>query len=245
MAREAVLVLVVTFAYFLTRGLIRGRADAAFAHAAALLRAEHALHLAPERRVQALILPHRWLVHATNGVYEYGHLPVLVAVAVWLYGKRPAAYPTYRLAFLLTALLGLSIYVLYPVAPPRFLPGFVDTMQRYSFNVDGSAFGPFYNPYAAMPSLHVAWALLIGIALVRCAASRCGKGFGLLLPPAMILAVIGTGNHYLLDVIAGILTTLIAVVLATCVARHTRPRASPLPPVTPVREHRKRRGRNS
>ena len=59
----------------------------------------------------------------------------------------------------LAATIGLAIYVWLPMAPPRFLPGFTDTMQLYGFNVDGSAAGPFYNPYAAMPSLHTGWAI--------------------------------------------------------------------------------------
>src|SRR3954451_15593276 len=168
---EVGMVFIVTFAYFLTRGLIRGREDDAMQHAGQLLNIERALHLDPEQWMQRLALGHPWLMQFANNFYLYAHLPVLIGVAVWLYVKRPWAYPWFRNAFLLSALIGLSLYVLLPVAPPRFLPGFTDTMALYGFNVDGSAAGPLYNPYAAMPSLHVGWSLLAGIAMFACARS--------------------------------------------------------------------------
>ena len=101
--------------------------------------------------------------------------------------------------------------MLFPVAPPRFMPGFVDTMALYGFNVDGSAAGPLYNPYAAMPSLHVGWSLLAGIAMIAAARSWWLKAAGMALPVLMTCAVIITGNHYLLDVIAGAAVVLVSL----------------------------------
>src|SRR5207248_1484624 len=157
---ELPIVLFVTFAYFLTRGLIRGREEDAIRYANDVLRIERIVHLTPEHALQGFALRHEWLLTFANNFYLYAHLPVLIAVAIWLYIARPWAYPWFRNAFLISALFGLSVYVLLPVAPPRFMPGFVDTMALYGFNVDGSAAGPLYNPYAAMPSLHVGWSLL-------------------------------------------------------------------------------------
>lgn len=212
--REVAITLVVTGAYFLTRGLIRGKAHAAIAHATALLALERRLHIAPEQRLQAFALHHLLLVHAADTVYLAAHLPVLIGVAIWLYHWRSRAYRFFRTAFLCSALIGLSVYVLYPVTPPRFLPGFVDTMQRYGFNVDGSVVGPFYNPYAAVPSLHVAWALLAGVAVAACARPFWVRILGVLLPVVMVLAVVVTGNHFLLDVLSGCAVTAIALLLA-------------------------------
>lgn len=211
---EFALILFVTLAYFLTRGLIRGRESDAVQNAYRILTIEHSLHLSPEQPIQHFTLRHEWLLQFANNFYLYAHLPVLIAVAVWLYGWRPWAYPWFRNAFLISALFGLSIYVILPVAPPRFLPGFVDTMALYGFNVDGSVAGPLYNPYAAMPSLHVGWSLLAGIAIIVCARSWWLKTAGVALPIIMTFAVIMTGNHYLLDIIAGAIVVLAALTLS-------------------------------
>lgn len=211
---ELVLIVVVTFAYFLTRGLIRGREGNAADHASRLLSVEGALHLNPERPIQHFTLHHERLMQLANNFYLYAHLPVLIGVAVWLYIARPWAYPWFRNAFLISALFGLSIYVLLPVAPPRFMPGFVDTMALYGFNVDGSAAGPLYNPYAAMPSLHVGWSLLAGIAMFACARSWWLKAAGIALPLMMTMSVIMTGNHYLLDAVAGAMVILVSLTLS-------------------------------
>ncbi|MGI8690469.1 MAG: phosphatase PAP2 family protein [Thermomicrobiales bacterium] len=212
---EFTLVIFVTLAYFLTRGLVRGRESDAVEHASKILRIERALHLDPERAIQHFTLHHEWLLQFANNFYLYAHLPVLIAVAVWLYWWRPWAYPWFRNAFLISALFGLSIYVLLPVAPPRFMPGFVDTMALYGFNVDGSAAGPLYNPYAAMPSLHVGWSLLAGIGMIAAARSWWLKAAGIALPILMSFAVIMTGNHYLLDVVAGAAVILVSLMLST------------------------------
>jgi hypothetical protein len=227
---ELAMVSIVTFAYFLTRGLIRGREDDAMRHAMQLLNLERTLHLDPEHWLQRLALNHQWLMQFANNFYLYAHLPVLVGTAVWLYIKRPWAYPWFRNAFLLSALIGLSVYVLLPLAPPRFLPGFTDTMALYGFNVDGSAAGPLYNPYAAMPSLHVGWSLLAGIALFGCGRAWWLRASGVALPVLMTLFVMMTGNHYLLDAVAGCTVVLIALTLSTLWSSWTTARAAHLRP---------------
>lgn len=224
-ARELVLAVVVTFAYFLTRGLIRGRTADAFLHARQLLAVERAAHLAPEAAVQVFASQHDWLVDAANIFYLVGHLPVLVAVAIWLYWWRPRGYAWFRAAFLCAAAIGLVVYVAYPVAPPRFLPGFVDTLKSEGINLDGSAIALFYNPFAAMPSLHVGWAALAGGAMLKWARPWWVKTFGAALPLLMAAAVLITGNHYLLDVLAGAGVALIAGGVALLVS--WRPRRAP------------------
>ncbi len=214
--REVALVALVTLAYFFTRGLVRGRESAARQHADQLLAIERALHLSPEAPAQHLALAHPWLAQAANLFYLGAHLPVLITVAVWLYWTRPWAYRWFRNAFLLSALLGLSVYVVLPVAPPRYLPGFVDTLKAAGFNMDGSSVGLFYNPYAAMPSLHVGWALIAGVAVAVSARARWLRAAGIALAPLMALAVLITGNHYLLDILAG---ASLAVLALICSAR--------------------------
>src|SRR5690348_1161240 len=211
-ARELALALVVIAGYFLTRGLIHGRADTAELHAQDLIALERTLHVGIEASLQAVALRHSWLTDAANFFYVAAHLPVLVAVAVWLYLKHPAAYRRYRDAFLISALLGLCVYVALPVAPPRFMPGFVDTLKASGLDLDGSSVRLLYNPYAAMPSLHVGWALLAGYAVLRTAHAWWLRMAGAALPPLMIATVLITGNHWVLDAIAGVLIATLALV---------------------------------
>lgn len=212
--REIAGVIALTLVYFLTRGLVRGRESDAFHHAYLLLRVEDILRLNGERALQQVALDNGWLLALVNNYYFYGHLPVLIAVGLWLYWFRPLAYPWFRNAFVLSALFGLSIYIWLPMAPPRFLPGFVDTMKVYGFNVDGSGAGPFYNPYAAMPSLHTGWSVLAGVAVFTCTTRWWGKVLGAALPALMVLSVIMTGNHFTLDAIVGAALTALALNLS-------------------------------
>jgi hypothetical protein len=213
-AREIALVLAVTLAYFLTRGLARGDFASASANARALLDFEQTLHLDPEHTLQALALGHPWLAQAANLFYLAGHLPVLIAIGIWLFWTRPLAYRWFRNAFLISALLGLSIYILWPLAPPRYLPGFTDTLKVAGFDVDGSSVGLFYNPYAAMPSLHVGWALLAGLVVLTVAQMRWLRVAGVALPLLMTLSVLMTGNHFLLDALVGASISLLALLLS-------------------------------
>jgi membrane-associated phospholipid phosphatase len=212
--REIGLALLVAFAYFLTRGLARGSVGDAIQHADGLLALERTLQLSPELALQRFGFLHPWLLEAANIFYLAGHLPVLIAVAVWLYWKHPRDYRLFRTAFLISAVIGLCVYISFPVAPPRYLPGFVDTLKVSGLDLDGSATGLFYNPYAAMPSLHVGWALLAGIALAWHARAWWLKVIGAALPAAMTYVVLMTANHYLFDVLAGALVALVSLGLA-------------------------------
>lgn len=221
---ELAFVLVVLFAYLLTRGLITGRAADAVAHADSILAIERVLHLDPEAALQALALQYPWLMQAANAFYLVGHVPLLLTVAVWLYVRRPWAYRWFRNAFLLSALLGLTVYVVLPVAPPRFLPGFVDTLKVSGVDLDGSAIGLLYNPYAAMPSLHVGWELLAGVAIFAAARAWWLRAVGLALPLVMALTVLITGNHYLLDIIVGMMIALFSLSLSAWWSARKQPK---------------------
>ena len=212
--RECVLVVVVTLSYFLTRGLISGREDTASHHAQNVLDLEQWLHIDIEPALQRFTLDHHTLSTLLSWTYLVAHLPVLIAVAVWLYIAHRPGYRWFRNAFLISAAIGLTCYVLYPVAPPRFMPGFVDVMEQDGLGLDGSAAGPFYNPYAAMPSLHVGWSFLAGLMIVSFSRRLWLRVLGALLPLAMAFSVLGTGNHYLLDIVAGIVIAIISLLLA-------------------------------
>ncbi len=217
--RELANIVGITLAYFFTRGVVRGREGDAFVNAHTLIQMEQALGIYHEQALQQFALTHQWLIDFVNNYYLYGHLPVLIGVALWLFWCRPTQYAWFRNAFIISAAIGLTIYVSVPMAPPRFLPGFVDTMQIHGFDVDGSAAGLLYNPYAAMPSLHTGWSVLSGFFIVIASRRWWGKLLGIALPMLMIISVVLTGNHYFLDAVVGSAVVALAVAVAWAVER--------------------------
>ncbi len=210
-AAEAAIAVVAGFIYFLIRGSVVDRVDEATSRAVGLIDLEGSLGLFWEPAMQAWILSSRFLIDLFNGIYFWSHMPVIVGVAVVLYWRRRAVYALIRNAFVVSAVVALLMYFLLPVTPPRLLPdaGFVDTMALYATaNYQAQEVGPFVNPYAALPSLHFGWALLIGIGLWL---ARPASGWArypivlvaVLLPVGQFFAVNMTGNHYVLDAVAG------------------------------------------
>jgi hypothetical protein len=204
----------VILGYCATRWLMLGGTAAAFAHGSAIIAVEHVMRLAPEATLQRFGLQHADLLDSADWLYMLAHLPFVIIVALWLHQRHPIAYRWFRNAFLWSGAIGLLIFILYPVAPPRYLPGFVDTMKHGGMDLDDSLVASLYNPFAAMPSLHVAWALLNGSALMRFARTRWLRVCGLLWPVVMSLIVLMTANHYLLDILGGITLGLAAGTLS-------------------------------
>ena len=197
--------------YFLIRGAVVDRVEEAFARAEDVIALERSLGLFWERAMQEWILSSPPLIDLMNAVYFWLHMPLIIVVAVWLFWRRRALYRLTRNAFLGAALIALVMYATLPLAPPRFFPemGFVDTMAVYSqANYQAQEVGPFVNPYAALPSLHFGWALLLGVAFWRARPSRRPAAMllgalALLVPAAQLFATVLTGNHFLIDAAAG------------------------------------------
>ena len=203
---EIVLIFAVMLLYYGTRGLAIGQEDVAQANALALIDLERQLGLFREPAFNAWVIAHPLARGALNAIYTYLHLPVLIAFAVWVYTKRPAQYAPIRTAFLGSAAAALLIYALLPMAPPRFLPaqGFVDTLADNSaVSYELHSIQLFYNPYAAMPSLHFGWSRLVGIGLCWLSRNRLARALGVALPTLMLIAVVGTANHFILDAVGG------------------------------------------
>jgi hypothetical protein len=171
---------------------------------------EQTYHLDPEVWLNRTFTEHRWLVIPANYYYATLHFIVTLGVLVWLFRRHPAQYRAARTSLFVTCLIALVGFWLTPLAPPLMLAdhGFVDTIVR--FHTWGSwASGDVAsasNQYAAMPSLHCAWALWSGLAIASLATRRWVQALGLLYPLTTITVVLGTANHYLLDVIGGIVT---------------------------------------
>jgi glycerophosphoryl diester phosphodiesterase/membrane-associated phospholipid phosphatase len=238
--REAALVVLAYFAYFLVRGASEGRPSEATAHALDVIDAERALRLYHEERLQQAILDHQSLVDAANWAYIWGHWPLIAIVATWLFVARRPTYYTFRNAFLISGGIGLIVFALYPVAPPRLADsGVVDTITEHSRSYRVFQPPALVNQYAAMPSLHFGWNLLIGIALFRTAPRRAVRAFAVALPVVMWLSVVLTGNHFILDTIAGGLLALLCLAFAVGLANRQGQRAPTLiargtPPQMPV-----------
>jgi membrane-associated phospholipid phosphatase len=161
---------------------------------------------------------------AANWVYVWGHWPVIIATFVWLLVKHRTIFVRLRNAMMISGAIGMVIFALYPVMPPRLAGlGLVDTVTRSSEAYRVLQPPMFTNQYAAMPSLHSGWDLLVGMAIVAAASSVWLRAVGFVLPMLMALAVVFTANHYILDVVAGVSLVLVAHALALALERRRQP----------------------
>ena len=217
---QLMLVVGAALMYFLVRGLTESNVESATAHAHDILRVESWLHIDVEAAVQRRVLEHRWIVNASNWVYIWGHWPVIATTLFWLHRSDRAAFMFARNAIFASGAIGLVIYMSYPVAPPRLLDvGFVDTVTELSRSYRVLQPPALVNKYAAMPSLHVGWNLLIGMFLYRGATRWWLRVAGVLSPTLMFVAVVTTANHYVLDSVIGIVVALIGLWIASRLRR--------------------------
>ncbi len=202
--RQLAVVVLGLLVYFGVRGLTEGRPAVAVDHAHDVVGFESHLGLDKEHQVQQVLRGQEWLTDVANWVYIWGHWPVIIAVFVWLALRHRPAFLRLRNAMILSGAVGLVIFAAYPVAPPRLAHlGLVDTVTEQSHAYRVLQPPAFVNQYAAMPSLHVGWDLLVGIAVVTAASSVLLKVFGVLMPVLMTSAVVLTANHYVIDGVAG------------------------------------------
>jgi hypothetical protein len=225
-AEEICLILPAGLLYFLVRGLERTDASRALANARDVINVERSLGIFVEVRLQQAISGHQFLVDLFNWIYIWAHWPAILIWVVWMWLRHRAAYPLYRNAVLISGVIGMIVFALYPVAPPRLVNelGLVDTVTQQSHSYRLLQPTALTNPFAAMPSLHFGWNLLVGIAILRCARGHRGRIVGALLPVAMFTAIVLTANHYILDGIAGALVALTGL----AVSSYITPRWSPV-----------------
>ncbi|MER6617153.1 phosphatase PAP2 family protein [Streptomyces xantholiticus] len=210
---ELLLIAVVYAAYSGGRLLARGDVSTAVDHGLAILRAEKALLLNAEHPLNRLFTDVPALGIPADFVYASLHYLVTPAVLVWLFRRRPLRYRAARTWLMVSTLLGLVGFTLMPTCPPRLLDaghGFVDTMAQYSsygwWGTEASAprgLGGMTNQYAAMPSLHVGWALWCGLMLWRHGRTPLLRTLAVVYPLLTTVVVMGTANHYFLDAVAG------------------------------------------
>ncbi|MEU3523349.1 phosphatase PAP2 family protein [Streptomyces sp. NPDC038707] len=242
---ELPLIVLVYACYSAGRLLARGDVAGAVDHGLAILRIEKALHLDFEHPLNRLFTREAWLGVPADFWYASLHYLVTPAVLVWLFRARAPHYRAARTWLLTSTMIGLIGFTLLPTCPPRLLDaghGFVDTMAQYSsYGWWGGAasaprgMGGMTNQYAAMPSLHVGWALWCGLMLWRHGGTRLTKVLGVVYPLLTAIVVMGTANHYFLDAVAGVAVMGVGFLLAPPLLRSVdRLRARLSRPVAPV-----------
>lgn len=211
-ATQLALVAVLFLLYRHGRMLAGDQVSTALQNGTDLWHLERTLHLPSEESLQRLVLDRRELVHAANWYYVAAHFPVTVAFLCGLFVWRRRQYTRARNALAVATSLGLAIHIVYPLAPPRLVTG-IDMVDT------GSVFGPSpyhgavrgaANQFAAMPSLHVGWAVLVGIMLWR-VAPRSWRWLGALHAAVTSIVVVITANHYWIDGIVGTCIVLVAL----------------------------------
>lgn len=191
--------------YFGVRGLTEGDPARAIAHAERVLDLERWLGIDVEIGLQNLILEHHWLVTLSNWVYIWAHWPVIGLSLFWLHHRHRREYLLLRNTIFVSGAIGLVIFAVYPVAPPRLMSmPIVDTVTDYSHSYRVFQPPSLVNKYAALPSLHAGWNVYVALVVARVATGRLVRLVTLAVPVAMCVAVVSTGNHYVIDVVAGV-----------------------------------------
>ncbi|WP_129663909.1 phosphatase PAP2 family protein [Phytoactinopolyspora endophytica] len=229
--REGAIVGAAVFLYFLVRGLIDNRVELAYDNAERIVSFERTVGIFVEADLQARVTDHGWLVDVLNGIYMYGHWPVVVGTLLWVLFWHRSAFPLFRNALLISGAIGLVIFASFPVAPPRFLLdyGFIDTVTDKTNAYRVLQPPGFTNQYAAMPSLHLGWNLLMGIAWATLTTSRWAKALGVAMPILMFAAIVLTANHYIIDGLAGGVIALTGIVAAVALRKRKSGATSSLP----------------
>ena len=207
--------------YRQVRHLTRDRADAAFANARQVIDFEQRVHLFNERSVQRVVLHSDVIVWLLNQYYARVHLPLTAVFVVWLLFRHRDWYRTARTWLITVTSAGLLIHMTYPLAPPRMMwgHGFVDTLRQrgvdlYSANPTTS----FANQFAAMPSLHFGWAVIVAVVFVAVKRTRAST-LVFAHPAITLLAIVATANHYWLDAIIALVLVVGAYVLTMAILR--------------------------
>jgi hypothetical protein len=209
------------------------RLHAALRHASSILSLERSLGIAPERSLDRWLAGHHALGLWLSDYYDNAHFVVTLGILGWLWWKRPDVYRPLRSVLVLTNLIAFAVFWQFPVAPPRMLAGFTDVVA--TTGAIGSwhtgALASQANQLAAMPSLHIAWAVWCTAALWIVSRRAWVRALALAYPLMTSFAVLATGNHFVLDIIAGLLVAALAGALVLGLERRGAHRHRWAPPL--------------
>jgi hypothetical protein len=215
------------YAYRIVRGFVDGRATVAFENAREIVNVERGSHLFFEPSLQQWAIGHKWIIQLADWAYVNTHFVVTTAFLVWLYLARNRAFYFVRNMFIVAMGLALVGYLVYPAAPPRLLPewGFVDTVTEAVGRSHAEAAKLLFNPYAAMPSMHVGFALMIAVPAIKLVSTRALRVLWLLYPAFVAFVVMTTANHFWLDGAVGAAVAGVSAYVAYAVLGRLRPDA--------------------
>ena len=214
--------------YETVRGVAESNPAVAFSNARAIVDFEQSTGLFFEQGLQAWAMGQRVLIDMANFMYVNSHFVMTTGALVWLYLRHNDRFYFVRNMFMVAMGLALVGYVLMPTAPPRFFPelGFVDTIAYYvNVKHDSGLVALFFNPYAAVPSMHVAFALMVSVPALLVVRSRVAKALWAAYPLVVAFVVIVTGNHWFMDAVAGALVAGTAALVAKHVLERIWPAA--------------------
>ena len=218
-AQEIFLISGAYIAYEFVRSLAAGRTLDAIENTAVVVRVEQALGIFAELNFQVALVGFDALIQALSLWYFWGHFPLIIAVAVWAFYRRNGDYAWARNAIFVSGAIALLVYVIFPVAPPRLLPGagFVDTLRgAFVLQYEDSS---LVNQFAAVPSMHQGFSLIMGAVFYRMLRGRMGLFLLLALPTVMFISIVATGNHWFLDAMLGAVVALMGMTIATRIER--------------------------
>lgn len=209
--------------YEVVRSISSDRSLAAFENAEVLVRAERALGIFVELNVQVAVLSWEGLGDLLSLWYFWGHFPLIIAFAIWAFARHRPDYLWARNAIFASGAIALVIYLTFPVAPPRLLPGagFVDTLREvFALQYEDSS---LVNQFAAVPSMHQGFAIIVGVTLYRILGGRKGIAVMIVLPTLMFISIVATGNHWFLDAVFGAIVVAIGIAIASRIEQHGLP----------------------
>ena len=215
------------YVYRIVRGLVDGQAALAFENARNLVDAERTLGLFFEPGLQAWAEGEEWLLTFANWMYVNSHFVITTTFLIWLYIARNHAFYYVRNMFMVAMGLALVGYLAYPTAPPRFMPewGFSDSVAEFVGDKADQSANVLYNPFAAVPSMHVAFALMIAIPAIFLVKHRALKVLWAVYPLVVTFVVMVTANHFWLDVALGALVAAVSAYAASAAFARARPEA--------------------
>lgn len=223
-------------AYRLVRGMVEGDASAAFQHARDLISLERTLHLFVEPSVQAWASGSHFVMDLASWLYVNAQTSVTLGALIYLYLRHNRSFYFVRNMFMIAWVIALVGYTVFPTAPPRFMPewGFIDSVSDFTgvhVSHASASMSALFNPYAAVPSMHVAFALMIGWPLARLARWRIVRVLWVLYPFLIAFVIVATANHFIFDAFLGALTAGVSAYGARWLGR-ARPAAWRFSPAT-------------
>jgi hypothetical protein len=210
---------------------VRGAGDASLSvardHTSDIVALERALHVFNERAVQEWSRGVPYLPALLGLAYMSLHFGATTVAVRWVYRERREAFPLVRMTLIISTAIALAGYVLYPAAPPRLAGvGISDTVSTHTgLNLSSDLLGSFYNPFAAVPSLHFGYALIVGVAVAWLAQRRWVRVLGAVYPAFMLFDIVATGNHFWFDATAGGAVVVAGWWIASTLLRASKPAA--------------------